>query len=77
MHIADEEFFDKIEEIAIDKYILRCMICQGRFDANFNNGYNTHWSIKCNRTIPVCPICGNGADTFANLQNALDNDDEV
>lgn len=80
MHISDTEFFDKIEEISVDKFILRCIVCSSHFDANFNNGYNTHFSKRCNRVIPQCPICHSAADNLipdeANLENTLDNEDD-
>ena len=78
MNIQDQEFFDKIDEVAIDKFVLRCLVCCSHFDANFNNGYNTHFSSKCNRVIPECPICHSAADNIIeNEESSLDNENEV
>lgn len=80
MHILDSEFFDKIDEISVDKFILRCIQCCSHFDANFKNGYNTHYSIRLRRTIPQCPICKVAADNYVGddekIENGLDNEDE-
>lgn len=80
MDIRDQEFFDTIDQSGV-KYILRCLLCNAHFDANFNNGYNTHYSIRCARTIPTCPICFNSADKLIgeaeeNFRNGIDNDEQ-
>lgn len=78
MNICDTEFFDIISENGIDNYTLRCIQCYARFDANFKNGYNTHYSIRCQRVIPACPICRSAADNLIGddekIENGLDNE---
>jgi hypothetical protein len=64
MTIFDEEFFSMIFEKSVGVFNLRCIVCRGEFEADYESGKNVYYSIRCRRIVPQCPCCGTAPDSF-------------